>query len=73
METEEDTDAEVVEEEVVEEERGSEVVDDPVGATELPVPDVALTIGSVDPPPEVDVVDPWRACRESRRLWRTKE
>jgi hypothetical protein len=58
--------------EMVEEERGSED-DDPVGPTELPVLVVALTVGSIDPVPEVDVAGPRRARRESRRLWRTKE
>ena len=58
--------------EMVEEERGS-VDDDPVGPTELSVLVVTLTVGSTDPGPEVDVEGPWRARRESRRLWRTKE
>lgn len=58
--------------EMAEEEKGS-VDDDTVGPTELPVLIVALTVGSIDPAPEVDVGGPWRARRESRLLWRTKE
>jgi len=44
--------------EMVEEERGSGVDDDPVGPTELPVLVVELTVGATNPSPEIDVAGP---------------